>query len=136
MRLRQTRVKTFAMRPRVVMRDNEGVSVIRFGSIFTVKGYLWDGAGDRQQNEYGETVANSASMRVEGEYKVAFSDGLPYVLFADGREIHINDGVYLYADTKDSPDYLVTRFIEYHPLKLEVKNNGEYDSVLQGLSES
>ena len=136
MRLRQTRVRTFTMRPRTVTKDSEGAPVIRFGESFTVKGYLWDGAGDRQQREYGDVLTNTASMRIEGQYKIRTMNGTPYILFADGREIHINDGLYLYADIDDSPDYLVTRFVEYHPLRLEVQNNGEYDSVLSGLSES
>ena len=149
MRLRQTRVKTFYMRPRIVDKDSEGVVNIHFiddrelvmpdnrhlkvngkrlaihyENMFTVKGILWDTVGNREIKEYGDKIENTANLRLEGEYKIVLKDNIPTVLFADGREIKPNDGLYVFADPEGEPDYIVTRVTAYHPLKLEVEYVG------------
>ena len=140
MRLRQTRVRTFTMRPRILTKDNEGVPYITYipaydesesgdesgidDTSYTVKGYFWDGAGTRRIEEHGDVVENTASMRIEGEYRIALEDGAPKVEFADGRELHLNDGVYVYADVEGEPDYVVTKILEHRPLRVEVEHIG------------
>ena len=150
MRLKQTRVKTYYMRPRIIETDNEGVVntyyvddrvftmpdgkylvmpdgkrlAIHYENMFTVKGILWDTVGDRQIHEYGEKISNTASLRIEGQYKIILKNKIPTVLFADGREIQPNDGLYVFADIKGEPDYIVTRITAYNPLKLEVEYVG------------
>ena len=124
MRLKQTRVRTFNMCPRTVTKDNEGVTQFTYiaENGYTVRGEFWDGVGERHINEYGDTIDNTASMRVEGEYRIELENGIPKVVFGDGRELRITDGVYVYADTQDEPDYIVKRILGYHPLKLEVEH--------------
>ena len=150
MRLRQTRVKTYVFRRRIYDIDNEGTPDIKYidsrvfktpdgkslimpdgkrlcflyDNSYTAKGYLWEHTSTREMLERGDRIENTASMRIEGEYRIEQENGVPKVIFADGRELRINDGVYIHADINGMPDYIITAITEHRPLKLEVERYG------------
>ena len=120
-RLRQTRVKPFFFKPKIVTKDNEGVPEISYGDHFVLKGELWPATSKRQIEQYGDRIENIANMRVEGKYRIVLMAGSVQANFSDGSILRPGDGVYVYADLDGRPDYAVLSITQYYPLKLEVE---------------
>ena len=123
-RLRQSRVKTYFAKPRTLEYDSEGVPSEEFGAPFVIKGYLWPATSTRQVEEYGDRISNIANMRIEGEYEIVLQGRVPAVVFKNGNVLMANDGVCVYANCCEDPDYRVIAITEYYPLKLEVERRG------------
>ena len=123
MRLRQTRVRSFVIKPRTVTKDNEGIPIINYESGYEVTGEIWPATSQRQIEMYGDRVSDIANVRLEGEYTITLTaNNQPIVTFADGNMIHLGDGFCVYS-TGD-PDYQILSFTQYEPLKLEVERRG------------
>ena len=121
MRLKQTRVRDFYCASRTLTADSEGVNNITWGTPFKVRGEIWKADSTRQSAEYGDRIENVANMYVEGKYTITLENGAPKVTFDNDDVLRPNDGVYVYAETTDAPDYVI-RTIEPCPvLKLEVE---------------
>jgi len=123
MRLRQTRIREFAVKPRTVTKDGEGVPVIAYEEGYTVTGEIWPVTSQKQVEMYGNRVSDIANVRLEGEYAITLAvNREPVVTFRDGSELRLGDGFCVYSDSE--PDYQVLSITQYHPLKLEVERRG------------
>lgn len=123
MRLRQTRIREFVVKPRSVTKDSEGVPEISYGTGYTVTGEIWPLTTQRQIEMYGDRATNISNVRLEGEYAITIElNHEPVVTFCNGNELHMGDGFCVYSD--DVPDYQVLSITQYHPLKLEVERRG------------
>lgn len=120
-RLKQTRLRTFLLRPKVVTKDNEGVPVITFGDGTLVRGEIWPATSRRQVEQYGDRISGIQNMRVVGEYTITSNDAGVSVTFEDGTIIRPGDGVHVYRDAEQEPDYKVLSVTQYYPLRMEVE---------------
>lgn len=120
-RMRQTRVKTFYIRPRSVTKDSEGVPIVSYGIARPVQGEIWPAESKRQIEQYGDRISDIANMYIQGYYIVTLENDTPVIRMQDGTVIRMGDGICIYAGETDQPDYTVLSFTPYTPLRLEVE---------------
>ena len=120
-RLKQTRLRDFLLRPKIVTKDSEGVPVISYGDGALVRGEIWPATSTRQVEQYGDRIRGIQNMRLVGEYVVTSDDAGVAVTFEDGTVIRPGDGVHVYRDADEEPDYTVLSVTQYYPLKMEVE---------------
>ena len=120
MRLKQTRLRPFLFRPRIVTKNNEGVPEISFGTPHSFQGEIWPATSKRQIEQYGDRISGIQNMRIEGEYDIEVIGATPTAIFG-AYSIRPGDGVHVYATEDQEPDYEVLSFTQYNPLKLEVE---------------
>ena len=123
-RLKQTRLRTFLVRPRIVAKDDEGVPMIAFGDPIAVRGEIWPATSKRQIEQYGDRIDDIANMRIQGNYAITLDKRVVAVNVENGPLIHPGDGVHVYAPEDEDPDYEVRAFTQYYPLRLEVERRG------------
>lgn len=121
-RLKQTRVRAFYIKKRIVTKDGEGVPVITFGEPVEVKGEAWPATSKRQIETYGDRINDIANVHIQGQYQIAEQNGAVCAVLADDITLELGDGFYIYRDKDEpTPDYIILSITEYSPLKLEVE---------------
>lgn len=121
-RLKQTRVRSFYLKKRIVTFDGEGVPVTTFDEPIEVKGEVWPATSKRQIEQYGDRIDDIANVHIQGQYTITEQNGAVVAVLADDLTLELGDGFYIYRDKDEpKPDYCILSITEYSPLKLEVE---------------
>ena len=117
MRMKQVRVKTYKVCPKIVTKDSEGVPSVTYGGGHEVKGEAWPATDRLQAQTYGDRISNIMNMRFQGKYTIRRSGRDTEYVFSD-FVLKQGDGVCVYADT---PDYQIISVKPYIPIRLEIE---------------
>lgn len=121
-RLKQTRVRPFYVRPRIVTKDQEGVPITTWGTAVEIKGEVWPATDRRVVETYGDRISGIQSVWLEGQYMLQYDNGVNKVLLRDPNYLMaLGDGICLEAGPTDEPDYQVISFTPYRLLRMEIE---------------
>lgn len=122
MRIKQSRLEEIFFRKRVSEKDKEGSSYETWGAAFPVMAEIWPTSGKVQAQQYGERLSYIRNVRLEGNYIITGdAKGRAMYKTASGLKIQEGDGICLYTDPKNEPDYRIISIKPYRPLKMEIE---------------
>lgn len=122
MRIRQSRLEEIFFRKRVSEKDKEGSSYETWGAAFPVMVEIWPASGKVQAQQYGERLSYIRNVKLEGDYIIT-ADAKGHAMYKteSGLNIQEGDGICLYVDPKNEPDYRIISIKPYRPLKMEIE---------------
>lgn len=122
MRIKQSRLEEIFFRKRVSGKDKEGSSYETWGAAFPVMAEIWPASGKVQAQQYGERLSYIRNVRLEGDYVIT-ADAKGHAMYktTSGLNIQEGDGLCLYTDPKNKPDYRIISIKPYRPLKMEIE---------------
>lgn len=125
MRRKRGRIRTVYLRPRIVERDAECATSVRYQTAVPLMGEAWPAGGKVQAEQYGQRLAYIQNCRIIGNYAITADEaGNPQYIF-DNFNIREKDGICLYAAPEEAPDYEIISIRPYRPLQMEVeRRNG------------
>lgn len=122
MRIKQSRLEEIFFRKRVSEKDKEGSSYETWGAAFPVMAEVWPASGKVQAQQYGERLSYIRNVRLEGSYTITGdAKGRAMYKTTSGLSIQEGDGICLYVDPKNEPDYRIISIKPYRPLKMEIE---------------
>jgi len=89
-RLRQRDLKTYTVKPRVPVKENDGTTSTGWGESRTIKANVQPAGGKMMSEIYGERLAYMATAYTETT-----------------SEIHESDGLCIFVTSEMDPDYIV-----------------------------
>lgn len=120
MRMRQSRVKTYHLRPRTTTKGVECNAYEVYEDAVPFRGEVWAAGGRVQAELYGERLSYVRNVRIEGRYVITTDrDGIVHYVYPNGLDIVELDGVCIYVPPDQSPDYKVISIRPVCPLRLE-----------------
>lgn len=120
MRMRQSRIRTYYLRTRETVKDNEGNTSNEYAPAVSFHGEVWPATGKVQAEVYGERLSYVRNVRVDGKYVITTDrDGIVHYVYPCGLDIVESDGVCLYVGADEDPDYKVLSVKPYNPLRME-----------------
>lgn len=120
MRMRQSRVKTYHLRPRTTTKGAECNTYEVYEDAVSFRGEVWAAGGRVQAELYGERLSYVRNVRIEGRYVITTDrDGIIHYVYPNGLDIVESDGVCIYVPPDQSPDYKVISIRPVCPLKME-----------------
>ena len=120
MRMKQSRLRTLYLKNKSVSNDNEGVPIIAYGAPVTLSGEVWPATSKLQIETYGNRISAIMNCRIKGAYSIKRVDGITVYDFG-GYKIREDDGLCIYADSQDSPDYRIITIKPYNNLYMEIE---------------
>jgi hypothetical protein len=122
MRIKQSRLEEIFFRKRVSEKDKEGSSYETWGAAFPVMAEIWLASGKVQAQQYGERLSYIRNVRLEGDYIITGdAKGRAMYKTTSGLNIQEGDGICLYVNPKNEPDYRIISIKPYRPLKMEIE---------------
>lgn len=122
MRIKRSRLNGYYWRKRISKKDKEGSSYEEWGAAVSFQGESWPAAGKVQAQQYGERLSNIRNLRIDGEYIIKTDEkGRISYHFKNGMNLMESDGICLYVDGSQKPDYKIVSIKPYRFLKLEVE---------------
>ena len=123
MRLQTNRLTTYTVRPKVITKDGEGVPSVSYEDGFEVKGYMWKAESKAQIERYGNVIENVSNLRLQGRWTVGLFNGTLGAQNArTGEILRLGDGLNVYTDAEDAPDFVIRSLTAYKCLLLEVEH--------------
>jgi hypothetical protein len=120
MRLRRNRIKTFYHRTRISGKDKEGSTYTEYADAFPFSGEIWSGGGKVQAEVYGEKLSYLRNVRIDGRYVITTDrEGITHYVYPNGLDLVESDGLCLYTDPEETPDYKINAIKPYKQLVLE-----------------
>lgn len=120
--LKRSRLSTYYVKNRSTEKNNEGVPTDVYSEAFSVKGEIWPATSKRQVEMYGDRISNISNMRIPGRYTITLAGkNVISVLLEGGNVIKPGDGLCVYAQPDQDPDYRVLSITPYKPLKMEIE---------------
>lgn len=122
MRLKRNRLKTYHHRQAILDKDHEGSSYTRYAAAVPFQAEMWPGGGKMQTEMYGIRLPNIRNLRIHGKYaEIKTEDGKTVFKVEDGPAITVEDGIFLFKDSDEEPDYKVIAVYPRRFLTLEVE---------------
>ena len=118
--MKRTRIQAVSLRNRLVMKDGEGVPVISWGEAVQMRAEVWPAGGQLQMQMYGDKVNDMKNVRIEGAFSIVPEAKHLAFVFRDFT-LREGDGLCIYVDASEAPDYRIRSITPYHPLKMEVE---------------
>lgn len=118
--MKRSRIQTINLKNKSVAKDSEGVPVISWGSATQIKAEVWPAGGQLQAQTYGDRVNNMMNVKVQGAFSIVPEDNHLSFVFNDFT-LREGDGLCIYTDGTEDPDYRIISITPYHPLKMEVE---------------
>lgn len=125
MNLRKDRLKTVALVPITVVRDEEGSTSTEYGEKIPFKAEVWAAGGRLQQEMYGAKLPQVRNLRIDGKYieRSTNSEVIYHVTSPDyDFDISVGDYVCLNDLESEKPEYKVTAIYPYSFLQVEVEH--------------
>lgn len=120
MRIKRNCLRTYYLRKRKIVKDQECVLTESFASAHPVKMRVWPAGGRVQAEQYGERLSYIYNCQIDGKYTIKeTSDGIAYQF--EGCELCEKDGICLFVSAESSPDYRIISIKPYEPLYMEVE---------------
>lgn len=121
MRLRRSRVETYYHRKRIEKKDKEGSTYVEYGAAVSLSGESWPASGKVQAQQYGQRLGYIRNVRLEGKYTIEPDEKgrLHYIL--NGIDLIELDGICLFTEKDQTPDYKIIAIKPYRFLTLEVE---------------
>lgn len=122
MRLRQNRVNTYFLRKRTVEKDSEGSTSEKYGAAFPFSGECWPASGKVQAQQYGQKLAYIRNVKIDGSYSIRPDEkGRIHYVLENGADIMELDGICLFVNPEQEPDYRIISIKPYRFLTLEAE---------------
>lgn len=122
MRMRRNRIETYYHRKRIIKKDSEGSTSEEYGTASSISGESWPASGKVQAQQYGQRLNYIRNVRLNGKYNSQPDDkGNVHFILEDGTDIQELDGIHLYTDKDQKPDYKIIAVKPYRFLTLEVE---------------
>ena len=118
--MKHSRKRTILLRNRNITKDSEGVPVITYEEPIEMIGETWPAGSKMQVATYGDRINSIHNVRIEGPYIVTVNNKVQQYIF-DGFALQEGDGVHLFTDRKEDPDYKIVCIKPYKPLYMEVE---------------
>lgn len=122
MRLKMSRVVTKYVRNRNVVKDDEGVTSVEWGTATAFNCEVWSNASYLQTNVEGQSLDGDFYMHIEGDYEIQVEDNHEKYVF-DNFTLRQGDGICLYASGTDEPDFIISGITPYNPLLIVLTRN-------------
>ena len=117
-RIKSSRIRTIKFCPRTVTKDSEGVPNVSYGTAYEKQAEVWPAGGRLQVEMYGDRTTDMINLRVQGQYEVSMQGKAYGILFDDGNQLTLGDGICVDSET---PDYAVRSITPYHPVRIEAE---------------
>lgn len=122
MRMRRNRIETYYHRKRIIKKNSEGSTSEEYGAASSISGESWPASGKVQAQQYGQRLNYIRNIRLNGKYTSQPDDrGNVHFILEDGTDIQELDGIHLYTDKDQKPDYKIIAVKPYRFLTLEVE---------------
>lgn len=122
MRLKRSRLSEYWCRKAISKKDAEGSSYIEYGPAKIITAEMWLGGGKLQTEMYGNRLPGIRNLRLQGKYReVPGRNGKVSYQLDSRLEITAGDGICIYVDKDQEPDYQVVAIYPYSHLTLEVE---------------
>lgn len=122
MRLKQSRLSQYHHKKRISNKDGEGGTYDTYGSASSFTAETWPAGGKVQAEMYGERLKYIQNIRIEDAYTMQTDgNGLVHYILSSGVDIAESDGVCLFVDAENTPDYRIISIRPYRFLRLEVE---------------
>lgn len=118
--MKQSRKRTILLRNRNITKDSEGVPVITYNDPVKMTGETWPAGSKLQIATYGDRINSIHNVRIEGKYHVDVVNKVQQYVF-DNFILQEGDGVHLFTDSNQDPDYKIVCIKPYNPLYMEVE---------------
>ncbi|MDO4275880.1 MAG: hypothetical protein Q4D16_19610 [Eubacteriales bacterium] len=123
MRLKQSRIENYFWKPRIIRKDKEGSSCEEYGAAVSFRGESWPVSGKTQAEKYGQRLPYVRNLKIEGRYIAKADDkGRMHYDFGGGFDVRELDGICIYAEAGQKPDYKIISIKAYRTLTLEVEH--------------
>ena len=125
--MKRSRLKTFYFREKATQKDSEGNTYPVYGQASPFSGEAWPASGKIQAQIYGDKLPYIYNLRILGRYEIVHNnqesgDGQIHYLFPDlNMDLVEGDGICLFVDQDQEPDYRIISAKPYRFLKLEVE---------------
>lgn len=124
MRMKVSRLTTKYLRNKVVTKDNEGATLVSWATAIPFECEYWVNTSYLEPQVQGQELGGEFYMHLDGEYSVS-SVGNHQVYTFDTFSLCEGDGVNLFNDSTDKPDFIIQGITAYKPLMISlVRNNG------------
>lgn len=120
MRMKRNRIRKYYHKSREVLRDAECATSTQYVKLTEFQGEVWAASGKIQAEIYGEKLSYIRNVRIDGKYVITTDrKGIVHYVYPSGLDIVENDGICLYVDADEEPDYKIVSVKPYNLLELE-----------------
>lgn len=122
MRIKRSRLETYYHRKREVKKDSEGSTREQYGAAVSFCGESWPAGGKVQAEQYGQRLSYIRNLRIDGKYTMQTDEnGMVHYILENGADIMELDGVCIFVEKEQRPDYRIISMKPYRFLTLEVE---------------
>lgn len=121
MRMKRSRLQTFFLKNRVVVKDNEGCSTETWSDGARFFGEQWPASGKVQAQQYGDRLGYILNMKVNGDYEIKSDSHGNLYDFGDDLVFRENDGICVFTSAESEPDYRIISIKPYRFLTMELE---------------
>lgn len=120
--MRRSRIKEYYLKPKQIVKNNEGGTTVEYGSPIKFSGEMWPAGGKIQAEQYGQRLSYIRNLKIDGKYEIKTDEkGIVHYIFSNGLDVVEAHGLCLYVPTDAEPDYKILSIKPYHPLRLEAE---------------
>lgn len=106
MRMKQSRIAIKYLRNKTVTKDSEGVTSETWGDPIGITCEFWSSSSSLEREISGQYLNDTKQMRLCGSYEIVTEGNHEKYVF-DGFSIREGDGICLYTNSSNPPDYIV-----------------------------
>lgn len=122
--MKRNRLKIFHHRKKTVQRDNEGNTYPSYSPAVSFEGEAWPASGKIQAEIYGQRLPYIYNLRINGRYEMNRDeqDKQIHYSFSDtDLDFVEGDGICLFVEPEQEPDYRIISIRPHRFLRLEVE---------------